>query len=380
MDAFYASVEQRDHPEWKGRPVIVGADPKRGAGRGVVAACSYEARAFGVHSALPIGQAWRRCPEAVYVRPRLARYEQVSREIMAVFGHYTDRIEPLGLDEAFLDVTGSTASMGPPESIARDIQRRIRAETGLEASVGVACNKFLAKVASDLEKPAGRVVVPPDGVEAFLGPLPIEKLWGVGPRTAARLRRLGVGTIGELAAMPPAALDDAVGSAGTRLRELARGVDSRPVVVDRTPRSVSRETTFSQDTTDRDRLIASIRRLADSVAARLRGKRRRARTIVLKLRRASFETSTRQVSLPEPTDDGDAIFEQARLLFDGFGREAPVRLLGVSARNLVDTGRSAPQLGLFERKAPDTGRIGSALDEIHARFGDAAVRRASELT
>ena len=203
MDAFYASVEQLDQPRLEGRAVIVGADPKGGTGRGVVAACSYEARKYGIHSALPISQAWRLCPEGVYLRPRMDRYQEVSRTIMEIFSRYTDMVEPISIDEAFLDVTGSTTLMGPAGQIARDIKAAIKKETGLTASIGVAPNKFLAKIASDLDKPDGFVVVDRNKIESFLAELPISRLWGVGPKTAARLKPFGVHTIGELAAIPP---------------------------------------------------------------------------------------------------------------------------------------------------------------------------------
>ncbi len=380
MDAFYASVEQRDRPELKGQPVIVGADPKEGAGRGVVAACSYEAREFGIHSALPISHAWRRCPQGRYVRPRLERYQEVSGQIMAVFRHYTDLIEPLSIDEAFLDITGSIALMGPPEKIAQNIKIQIKNETDLTASVGLAPNKFLAKIASDLEKPDGMVIVPFDDVEGFLGPLPISKLWGVGPKTAARIRKLGAETVAELAAIPPAALEHALGSTGLHLWNLAHGKDDRPVVSDWAPKSVSSETTFAEDTRDQEELRSTLRRLSDRVGARLRTKRYRTRTVTLKLRYADFRTYNRQVSLSEPTDDGDEIFRHARNLFGGFRLEQRIRLIGVGTANLVRHDEQAPQLDLFASEPENKDKLSHALDEIHKRFGDHSLHRASDLS
>src|SRR5437867_921306 len=230
MDAFYASVEQLDHPEYKGKPVIVGADPKGGRGRGVVAACSYEARRFGVRSALPISRAWKLCPDGVYVRPRMQRYVEVSAQVMEVFRRYTDLVEPLSIDEAFLDITGSARLFGPPEQIAVEVKKEIHRTTGLTASVGLAPNKFLAKIASDLRKPDGLVVVPDKDIEHFLRDLPISRLWGVGPKTEQRLREMGFQTIGQLTAAPRDSLIRSLGSLGEHLFQLARGNDGRPVV------------------------------------------------------------------------------------------------------------------------------------------------------
>src|SRR6185436_3827868 len=260
MDAFYASIEQRDQPTLQGRPVIVGADPKGGRGRGVVAACSYEARKFGVRSALPISQAWKLCPQGAYVPVRMDRYVEVSRQVMEVLHRFTNLVEPLSIDEAFLDVSGSTALFGSPEQIARAIKKQIREATALCASVGVAPNKFVAKIASDLKKPDGLVIVKQEDVEDFLRDLPISRLWGVGPKTEQRLHELGIQTIGDLRAKPQ----------GAHLHELAYGRDNRPVVPDWEARSVSNETTFEEDTADRKLLLRTLRSLSESVGRRLR--------------------------------------------------------------------------------------------------------------
>src|SRR5262249_54805783 len=238
MDAFYASIEQIDQPEYKGRPVIVGADPKAGTGRGVGAACSYEARKFGVRSALPISRAWKLCPQGVYVRPRMGRYVEVSKQIMNVFRRYTDLVEPLSIDEAFLDITGSIALFGPPDRIARSIKQEIRERTGLTASVGLAPNKFLAKIASDIRKPDGFMILGENEVEDFLKNLPISRLWGVGPKTELRLHQLGFRTIGEVAVASRESLIRALGSLGEHLYQLSRGQDERPVVPNWEPKSV----------------------------------------------------------------------------------------------------------------------------------------------
>ena len=379
MDAFYASVEQLDQPEYAGRAVIVGADPKAGTGRGVVAACSYEARELGVHSALPISHAWRRCPNGVYLRPRMVRYQEVSVAIMGILRRYTDMVEPISIDEAFLDVSGSTALMGPAEGIAREVKAAIKKETGLTASVGVAPNKFLAKIASDLDKPDGFVVVGNTEVESFLDALPVSKLWGVGPKTATRLRKLGVHTIGELAAIGRQKMIETLGASGEHLWHLARGEDERPVVSAWEPKSISNETTFEHDTSDNDLLLKTLRGLSDKVAARLRRQGFKTRTISLKLRYASFTTFTRQKSVPEALDTGNEIFALIRTLFEKFPLEESVRLIGVGTSNLLRASNDEAQLSLFETTGQDE-RLAQALDKINDRYGDGSLRRGSDLS
>lgn len=380
MDAFYASVEQRDHPELRDQPVIVGADPRKGAGRGVVAACSYEARKFGIHSALPISRAWKLCPHGCYVRPRLSRYQEVSRTIMDILRHYTDLVEPLSIDEAFLDVTGSITLKGSAEKIARDIKSEVRGVTGLTASVGVAPNKFLAKIASDLEKPDGFVVVPDDNVEGFLERLPISRLWGVGPKTEARLRRLGVGTIRELAAIPRERLIQTLGSTGEHLWHLSRGEDDRPVVADWDPKSISCETTFDEDTDDRDRLLTTIHNLSEEVARRLRRQGFRASRITLKLRYASFTTHTRQSSVPSPVETGQDIARVVLPLFEEFSLEEKIRLIGVGTGKLSRDGDEPEQLGLFSDSRRRDEKLEHTLDEIREKYGRTSLQKGSELS
>ena len=379
MDAFYASVEQLDRPEFKGRPVIVGADPKAGSGRGVVAACSYEARKLGIHSALPISSAWKRCPNGVYLRPRMDRYKEVSVAIMGIFHRYTDLVEPLSIDEAFLDVSGSTALMGPAERIAHDVKFAIKKETDLTASIGVAPNKFLAKIASDLDKPDGFVIVPETEVVEFLDPLPVSMLWGVGPKTATRLQRLGVETIGQLAAIPLQKMIETLGRSGDHLWHLAHGLDERPVVSGWEPKSISNEITFERDTSDKDVLLKVLRRLSDKVARRLRRQQFKARTITLKLRYQNFSTFSRQTSAPEPLDTGNEIFALIRTLFEKFPLEESIRLIGVGASNLFRAEKEKDQLSLFET-TPQGDRLAEALDEIHDRYGDGSLRRGSDLS
>ncbi len=379
MDAFYASVEQRDHPALKGRPVIVGADPKNGRGRGVVAACSYEARKFGIRSALPISRAWKLCPQAKYVRPRFNHYSDVSGIIMEILRAYTDLVEPFSIDEAFLDITGSIALMGPALEIARDVKRTIRERTELTASVGLAPNKFLAKLASDLQKPDGLVLVEPDQVLQFLADLPISRLWGVGPKTETRLRSMGVCTISDLSGLGRATLVQEMGAAGEHLWHLSRGEDDRPVASGWEPKSISTETTFESDTADADRLVRTLRKLSEQVAGRLRKGKYRAGQITLKLRYASFTTHTRQTTIPRPIETGREIFEAALPLFESFPLTEKIRLIGVGAGQLSREGERPAQLGLFSGSEPSK-KLDHTVDEIRERYGRASLQRGSELS
>src|SRR5688572_20636216 len=377
MDAFYASIEQLDDPSLRGRPVIVGADPKQGLGRGVVAACSYEARKFGVRSALPISRAWKLCPQGAYVRPRMDRYVEVSHEVMEVLRRFTNLVEPLSIDEAFLDITGSTALFGAPVQIARAIKKQIREVTGLTASAGVAPNKFLAKIASDLKKPDGLVVVEAAEVEAFLRDLPISRLWGVGPKTEGRLHEMGVLTIGGVGARKLEELTQMLGSnLGTHLHELAMGHDDRPVVPNWEPKSISNETTFEEDTRDRELLVKTIRRLAESVGRRLRRESYRARKVTLKIRFEPFETHTRQVSVKRPVDTDEEIIRLALSLFDQFPLERRVRLIGVGTGEIVRPGEGPTQLGLFDEPAKQKeSAIDRTVDAIRQKFGEDLIKR-----
>jgi DNA polymerase-4 len=381
MDAFYASVEQLDQPAYRGKPVVVGADPRGGAGRGVVAACSYEARPFGIRSAMPISRAYRLCPTAVFLRPRMARYAEMSERIFDILRTYTDLMEPLSIDEAFLDVTASQRLFGPAAEIGRKMKARIRSELGLVASIGLAPNKFLAKVGSDLGKPDGFVVVVPGGERAFLDPLPISRLWGVGPKTEARLRDMGFQTIGQIAQTSAGALEEALGQAGRDLWELANGRDDRPVEPEQDAKSIGAEHTFAEDTADRDRLRRTLLELADRVGHRLRRDELLAGGVTLKFRDDRFRTLTRAVILDDPTDVGDDLFRAAWGLLgrvDWEGRQ--VRLLGVTATRLQPAGQSpAGQLPLFGR-GPDTRRdLARTVDTIQQRFGSDAITRASLL-
>jgi nucleotidyltransferase/DNA polymerase involved in DNA repair len=393
MDAFYAAVEQRDHPEFQHRPVIVGSDPKGGTGRGIVSTCSYEARRFGVHSAQPISQAWRLCPQGVYIQPDMRKYARVSGMIMDVLSCYTDMLEQISVDEAFLDVTGSRRLYGTGREIAGKIKDRICGELRLTASVGVAPNKFLAKIASDLRKPDGLVVVEPGKEKDFLAPLEIRRLWGVGPKTEATLGRIGLRTVGQVAAMSQRDLERLLGESGAQLWRLAQGIDERPVEAVEGCKSIGHETTFEKDTADFDLLHATLLELVEKTARRMRLEGVRGRTVTVKFREEDFSTFTRRVTLDDAVDTSEKIFPVALKLMKGLLREdVRVRLIGVSLSNLVTEGaRSAAkvQLGLFDQptqpmqpsqsaqSSPKERKLAAAIDDISRRFGDRAITRAT---
>ncbi|HVY39115.1 MAG TPA: DNA polymerase IV [Polyangia bacterium] len=392
MDAFYASVEQRDDPTLKGRPVIVGIGtlggsraPRDGreraepvlaralighAQRGVVLAASYEVRPFGVRSAMPMARALRLAPDAVVVPPRFDVYSDVSSRVFDILQTVTPLYEPLSLDEAFLDVTASRSLFGSPAEIARNLRARIAGELGLPSSAGIAACKLIAKIASDLAKPDGQLEVPADGGAAFLAPLPVARIPGIGPKSARQLQAIGITTVGDLAAQDPAYLERRFGPGGRELWDRARGVDPRPVVPDRDAKSVGAEETFDEDLSGVEALRPRVHAQALRVAHRLRRAGVRARTIQLKLKRADFTIVTRRMTLDEPTDDGQTLYREAARLLE---REPPLptRLTGVSAQNL--TPAAAPQLGLFAAAARPTDKLNRALDAITSKFGSAAI-------
>jgi DNA polymerase-4 len=384
MDAFFVSVELLDRPDLRGRPVIVG-----GAGvRGVVAAASYEARAFGVHSAMPSVRARRLCPQAVFLAGRHHRYAEVSGQVMALFRAVTPLVEPISLDEAFLDVAGVRRLHGPAPAIAHELRRRIHTELDLTCSVGVAPSKFVAKLASEAAKPAASVagtrpglgvkVVRPGDVLAFLHPLPVQALWGVGPATLARLRRLGIATVADLAALPVDVLVGALGNAqGRHLHALANGVDDRRVEPERRVKSISHEETFPTDRADRGELERELVRFADAVAGRLRAAGLAGRTVNLKVRYGDFRTITRSSTLAAATDLARDIVRAGRALLDGVEVHPGVRLLGLGVSGLAE--RPAQQL-TFEDAGAASAPAGvswhdaeRAVDRIRARFGAAAI-------
>ncbi len=375
MDAFYASVEERDRPELVGKPVIVGGSPEN---RGVVAAANYVARRFGVHSAMSSATAHRLCPHGVYLPPRIGYYAEVSRQIRDIFERFTPLVEPLSLDEAFLDVTGSEHLFGSAVEIGRQIKRTIREEVRLVVSVGVAPNKFLAKIASDLKKPDALVVVEPDTAQEFLDPLPVERLWGVGKQSSKIFQRLGIHTIGQLRLWPPDALQGRFGSSGEHLWNLAHGRDERPVVPEREAKSISNETTFEHDIADMDVLRAWLVDLTEQVGWRLRRHGLRGRTVHLKVRFADFSTLTRSCTLPEPTDITDELRRVAdELLCQRLPpSHLPVRLLGMGVSGLDDTGQVQGMLFDGGERAKQS-QVDTVADQIKARFGTAAIRRGS---
>lgn len=375
MDAFYASVEQRDHPELRGKPVIVGGT----GGRGVVAAASYEVRRFGVHSAMPMREALQRCPHALCIPPRMRRYQEISRQVFGIFHEFTPIVEGLSLDEAFLDVTASVRLKGRPESIALGIKERIYTTTGLTASVGLAANKLLAKIASDLRKPDGFVWIRPESVSETLDPLPIRRLFGIGRKTAAKLEEHGIHTFGQLRQAPEALLWPIFGRHTRRVRERAAGIDDRPVVPDWEEKSISAEETFERDIRDHDRLQSELADLADRTCARLRAKQLMAAQVNVKIRRRDFTTYTRQHSFTPPTQDARIILALARELLRTWLSTQPraaIRLLGVGVASLSP----ARQLDLFAGSAvPEADPLGGVVDQIHERFGAASLQRASSL-
>ena len=373
MDAFYASVEELDDPGLVGQPVVVGGTPD---GRGVVAAANYAARHYGIHSAMPAARARRLCPHAVFIRSRMDRYVEVSVELRGIFARYTPLVEPLSLDEAFLDVTSSLRLFGDGLAIARRIKGEIREELGLVASVGVAPNKFLAKLASDLDKPDGLVVVPTDAIEAFLEPLPVSRLWGVGKVSNRDLAAMGVHTIGDLRRLPEDLLVSRFARTAAHLMRLARGIDDRRVVPDRDAKSISHETTFAIDIDDVEVLRSWLLELTEQVATRLRRQGLRGRTVFIKVRYADFHTVTRSESLDAPSNVTRELYlTAARLLQAQLARSPqPVRLLGMGAS--VVTGEELEQGQLFEAEAREQQRrIDTVVDSIKSRFGHRALRR-----
>jgi DNA polymerase-4 len=385
MDAFFVSVELLDQPELRGKPVIVG-----GSGdRGVVAAASYEARSFGVHSAMPSVRARRLCPHAVFLAGRYDRYVEVSNAVMAIFKSFTPLVEPISLDEAFLDVRGARRLHGPAPTIAARIRERVLDEEGLTCSVGVAPTKFVAKLASEAAKPRAAVagpqpglgvkVVEPDDVLAFLHPLPVQALWGVGPATLARLERLGIVTVGDLAAMPLPILTGTLGNAsGSHLHALANGVDPRAVEPDRKAKSIGHEETFAVDQRDRQVLEGELMRFADAIATRLRANDLAGRTVTIKVRFHDFRTITRSITLGTPSDDSLVIAREAKHLFTAIDPSIGIRLLGVHVSGL--TTEPVQQLTFDDVDAPSWTDANKAVDEIRARFGSAAIGPATIAT
>ncbi len=374
MDAFFASVEQRDHPELRGKPVLVGGDGPRG----VVAAASYEARVFGCHSAMPSSIAKRLCPNAIFVKGSHGTYSKVSKQVFEILERFSPAVQPVSVDEAFLDVTGSTHLFGSPTEIAIEIRRLVKTELNLTCSVGIAPNKFLAKIASNMNKPDGYTIITTNTVQQILDPLPIEKLIGVGPSVKQNLDRLGVRTVKQLRSLPIKTLRTRLGDFGEKLYRLSRGLDNRPVRIDRGAKSISHEHTFATDLDNPDEVRAIIARQACDVAARLRKHHRFAKTISIKIRFGDFETISRSTTLDSQTNETAVIHAAAKSLFDLWANAfRPVRLIGVTLSQLT---QSAAEPELFDTESHKKNQaIDQATDAIIQRFGKNALTRASTL-
>ncbi len=376
MDAFYASVEQLDNPQLRGKPLLIGVDHPRS----VVSTASYEARPFGVGSAMPMVEAKRRCPQAIIVPPRMQRYAEVSEQIMTVFAQFSPRVEPLSLDEAFVDLTGTERLLGSPDTVARNVKRAVKQATGgLNVSVGVSGCKYVAKVASDYRKPDGMLIVPPEEMVVFLAPLPISRLWGVGKRGEEQLRNLDLRTIGDVANADPRWLTQRLGSLGAHVYALAHADDPRAVVPDREAQSISSEETLDVDAVGRDEILPYLLRSADRVARRLRRAGLRAGGVRVKLKNHKFQSFTRQVVLRPPSQASAVFYDEACKLLAHFDLNQRFRLIGVGGYDLQP--EDAPVQGLLfgepERKKND--KLDRALDSLRERFGKAAVQRGSDV-
>lgn len=371
MDAFYPAVEVLDNPELKGKPVIVGGSRKRG----VVSSASYEARRYGVHSAQPTATAARLCPNGIFLPVRMSRYKEISDQIFEIFRRFTPLVEPLSIDEAFLDVTGSVRLFGNPEDIARRVKETVFRETGLTVSAGVAPSKFVAKIASDMHKPDGLTVVHPDRVREFLDPLPIHRMWGAGKVTQAALAQLNIRTFRDLNRVPVGVLEERFGKHGIRMHLLSLGIDDREVVPEQDGKSIGAEETFEKDLNALEPARKELLALAHRVARRMRREKIAGRTVTLKVKYGDFTLITRSATLPEPTDDASEIYAAACTLLNktAAGRR-PVRLLGISLSHLRPD--SDNQLSLFRRnqRSARKGRLNTALDSIQERFGERGIR------
>jgi len=375
LDAFFVSVERVLNPDLNGRPVIVGGDPD---GRGVVSCASYEARAYGVHAAMPLKQAARLCPQAVFIHGTFARYREASARFMAILGEFTPLVEPMGLDEAYLDLTGFEPLYGPVRETAMRIKSKVHSDLGVTVSIGIATSKLVAKIASDMKKPDGLVVVAPGAERSFLAPLPIEKMPFAGPKTREALRPLGVKTIGNLAALPLSVLKNRLGSQGEVLHRYARGIDDREVEPPQEAKSISRETTFAKDTMDIAFIKATLRYQSEKVGAELRCGGRRARCVTLKLRYSDFETVSRSRTLKETFSDDQTIYDIGTELLDKVlaQRRCLVRLVGIGVSGMAGDGR---QLSMLDASAERREQLNQAIDKMRQRYGFSSIQRGDTL-
>ena len=374
MDAFFASVETRDNPSLRSKPVIVGSDPKGGKGRGVVSACSYEARKFGIHSAMPISVAYRKCPGGVFLPVDMERYSKASEDIYKILHAFTPDIEPVGIDEAFLDITGSYHLFGTPLETCKLIKSNIRDVTGLTASIGLAPTKIAAKIASDLSKPDGLLEVPEGGLAEFLRPLEVRRLWGLGSKAAEALKVIDIKTIGDLAKRPLEHVRDAIGSSAETFWNMANGIDDSELVLDREAKSISNEFTFDSDTADRDVIAGAIMELSEKVAGRLRHCALSAKTITLKIRLSGFKTYTRSVTTSKHINITDFLYKAAKELYNEFAGQK-IRLVGIKVSGFSARKDEKDLFTNFaDRKLED---IDSSVDRIRGKFGNNSIYRAS---
>jgi DNA polymerase-4 len=375
LDAFFVSVEQVLNPELKGKPVIVGGDPER---RGVVASASYEARPFGIHAGMPSSKAHRLCPQAIFIRSHFSLYKDASAKFMEILADFSPDIEPLGLDEAYLDVTGCEEPYGSPQKLALAIKERINKELNITASVGIAACKVVAKIASDLCKPDGLLEIAPGEEQAFLNPLPIAKLPGVGEKTEQSLKEMGVTTIGELATLPLDTIERQFGATGAVLQSYARGIDDREVEAPGEAKSISQELTFARDTLDRNFLEANLHNLCQEVCQELRSQNKSAKCVAIKLRYADFKTITRQVTLQEASDVTRVIFATAQQLLSKTlaKQEKPIRLIGIRVSSLVG---GEKQLPMFDPRVAKLGHLDQAVDKIRKKYGPTAIKTGNDV-
>jgi nucleotidyltransferase/DNA polymerase involved in DNA repair len=375
MDAFFAAIEQRDNPKLRGVPVVIGANPKKGTGRGVVSTCSYEARKFGIHSAMPISIAYKKCPHAAFLPGDMNKYCHVSQQIYDIFYEFSPKVEAVSIDEAFLDVTGSFYLFGQPRDVCLAIKSRIREEIGLTASVGIAPTKMAAKIASDLKKPDGLVIVTKEGLLDFLKPLDVCKIWGLGKKSTVVLKDAGIKTIGDLARYDVKNLTKIFGKNGLSLWQLANGIDKRRVQAEAGAKSVSNEFTFERDTANKDKIKGVLLMLSEKVCDRLRREEIKGKTITLKIRLEGFKTYTRSNTLCKATNFADVIFDEITKLYDNFKiRNKKVRLVGVKVSNLTSDGL---QLSLFKDNNDEKKEgVHKAIDRIREKFGYRAIYRA----
>ena len=384
MDAFFAAVEVMDHPSWAGKPLVVGSPPDK---RGVVSTASYEARAYGIHSAMPSRTAYKLCPQAIFAPPRMSRYLDVSDKVMRILHSYSPMVEQVSVDEAFLDISGVLRKWKKPEALATALKMHIRKDTGLTASVGLAANKFLAKLASDLKKPDGLTVVPvdPQEIVVFLAPLPVSRIWGVGKVTEASLRAGGIRTIGDVQQMTPGALAPLVGHAlAGHISRLAMGLDEREVVTETMAKSISAEHTFDDDVADRGAVRGKLVELVEQVGRRLRQLDESATTVSIKLRHSDFQTITRQETLTHAVCSDRKLMEVACRLFDRQAWTQPVRLIGFGVAGFAPAEKLDAQMLLFQNpdveKEKREGRLDRAVDRIRDKMGESVIRRGSTMS